>query len=73
MPKRRHKAEEISEKLRQAVVLVSHGNTVADAVRSTGMTTLTYYRWRREYGGLKSDQVRKLKQPDAETHENYAN
>lgn len=66
MPKRRHKPEEIIGKLRQADVLISQGHAVADAVRTIGVTSLTYYRWRREYGGLKSDQVRKLKDLEAE-------
>jgi transposase-like protein len=48
-------------KLRQVEVLTSQGQSVADAVRSIGVTEVTYYRWRREYGGLKSDQVKRLK------------
>jgi transposase-like protein len=47
-------------------VLVSQGQTVADAVRSIGVTEVTYYRWRQEYGGLKTDQVRRLKELEAE-------
>ena len=47
-------------------VLVSQGQRVADAVRSIGVTEVTYYRWRQEFGGLKSDQVRKLKDLEAE-------
>jgi transposase-like protein len=66
MPKKRHKPEEIVAKLRQVDVLTSQGQTVADAVRSIGVTEVTYYRWRQEYGGLKSDQVRKLKDLEAE-------
>jgi putative transposase len=60
MPRRGRKPEEIVAKLRQVVVLVSQGQRVADAVRSIGVTEVTYYRWRQEFGGLKSDQVRKL-------------
>lgn len=66
MPKKRHKPEEIVAKLRQVDVLVSQGQSVADAVRAIGVTEVTYYRWRQEYGGLKSDQVRKMKELEAE-------
>jgi transposase-like protein len=55
MPRKRHKPEEIVAKLRQVDVLVSQGQSVADAVRSIGVTEVTYYRWRQEFGGLKSD------------------
>ena len=61
MPMKRHKPEEIVAKLRQVDVLTSQGQTVADAVRAIGVTEVTYYRWRQEYGGLKSDQVRRMK------------
>src|SRR5829696_6738358 len=61
MPRKRHKPEEIVAKLRQVDVLVSQGQGVADAVRSIGVTEVTYYRWRQEYGGLKTEQVRRLK------------
>jgi len=66
MPRKRHKAEEIVAKLRQVDVLVSQGHAVADAVRSIGVTEVTYYRWRQEFGGLKSDQVKRLKDLEAE-------
>ena len=66
MPRKRHEAEEIVAKLRQVDVLVSQGRTVADAVRSIGVTEVTYYRWRQEFGGLKSDQVKRLKDLEAE-------
>ncbi len=52
---KRHKPEEIITKLRQIDVLVSQGSNVADAICSMGVTKVTYYRWRQEYGGLKSD------------------
>ena len=61
MSKKRHKPEEIVSKLRQVDVLTSQGKTVAEAIRSIGVTEVTYYRWRQEYGGLKSDQVKRLK------------
>ena len=63
---KRHKPEEIIAKLRQVDVMTSQGTTVADAVRSIGVTEVTYYRWRREFGGLKSDQVKRLKALEAE-------
>ncbi len=65
MPRKRHKPEEIIAKLRQVDVLASQGQTVADAVRSIGVTEVTYCRWRQEYGGLKADQVRRLKALEA--------
>src|SRR6266508_79118 len=58
--------EEIVAKLRQVDVLASQGQSVADAVRSIGVTEVTYYRWRQEYGGLKSDQVKRLKELETE-------
>ena len=61
MPRKIHKAEEIVSKLRQVDVLMSQGTAVADAVRSIGVTQVTYYRWRREYGGLQMDQVKRMK------------
>jgi putative transposase len=66
MPKKRHKPEEIVAKLRQVDVLVSQGQSVGDAVRQIGVTEVTYYRWRQEYGGLKSDQVKRLKELETE-------
>ncbi len=66
MPRKRHKAEEIVAKLRQVDVLVSQGKAVAEAVRSIAVTEVTYYRWRQEYGGLKGDQVKRLKELEAE-------
>jgi len=66
MPRKRHKPEEIVAELRQVDVLVSQGQTVADAVRSIGVTEVTYYRWRQEYGGLETEQVRRLKELETE-------
>jgi len=53
-------------KLRQVDVLTTQGQTVAEAIRSIGVTEVTYYRWRQEYGGLKGDQVKRLKDLEAE-------
>ena len=66
MPRKRYKAEEIVSKLRQVDVLVAQGTKVPDAVRSIGVTQVTYYRWRREYGGLQMDQVKRLKDLELE-------
>ena len=55
MPRKKYKAEDIVSKLRQVDVLVAQGNKVPDAVRSIGVTQVTYYRWRREFGGLQMD------------------
>ena len=66
MPRKRHKAEEIVAKLRQVEVLSGQGQSVAEAIRSIGVTEVTYYRWRLEYGGLKGDQVKRLKELEAE-------
>jgi putative transposase len=66
MPKKRHKPEEIVAKLRQVDVLVSQGQNVADAIRSISVSELTYYRWRKEFGGLKIDQVKRLKDLETE-------
>jgi putative transposase len=66
MPKKRHKPEEIVAKLRQVDVLVSQGRRVADAIRAIGVTEVTYYRWRQEFGGLKTAQVKRLKELELE-------
>jgi len=64
--KKAHTPEEIVAKLRQVEVLVGQGKTVADAVRAIGVTEPTYYRWRTEFGGLKLDQVKRLKELERE-------
>jgi putative transposase len=66
MPKKRYTPEEIVAKLRQVDVLVAQSQSVADAVRAIGVTEVTYYRWRQEFGGLKSDQVKRLKDLETE-------
>jgi transposase len=66
MSRKRHKPEEIVVKLRQVDVLVAQGKPVADAIRSIGVTEVTYYRWKQEYGGLKTDQVKRLKELEQE-------
>jgi transposase-like protein len=66
MGRKRHTAEEIVAKLRQVDVLMAQGRPVADAVRAIGVTEVTYYRWRNEYGGLRGDQVKRLKELETE-------
>ena len=63
---KRPKPEEVVAKLRQVDVLTSQGQTVADAVRAIGVTEVTYYRWRQEYGGLRTNQVRRMKELELE-------
>jgi transposase-like protein len=66
MPKKTYKPEEIVAKLRQADVLIGQGSKIPDVVRTIGVTQVTYYRWRREYGGLQLDQVRRMKELEQE-------
>jgi len=66
MARKRHTPDEIVAKLRQVDVLVAQGQAVADAIRAIGVSEVTYYRWRQEFGGLKADQVRRLKDLEAE-------
>lgn len=66
MARKRHKAEDIVTKLRQVDVLSAQGKSIAEAIRSIGVTEVTYYRWRNEYGGLKGDQVKRLKELETE-------
>src|SRR5918994_1619450 len=66
MASKRHTPEQIVAKLRQVDVLTSQGTPVADAVRQIGVTEVTYYRWRQEFGGLKTSQVKRLKELETE-------
>jgi len=61
MPKKRYAPEQIVGKLRQIEVLISQGKTIPVACRDAGITDQTFYRWRKEYGGLQMEQARKLK------------
>jgi len=63
---KRAKPEEIIAKLREVEVRLSRGETTGQAVRSIGVTEQTYYRWRREYGGMGVDQARRLKELEKE-------
>jgi len=53
--------EQIIMKLREAEVLIAQGSTIADAARKISVTEQTYYRWRRQYGGMKTSQAKKMK------------
>ena len=66
MPRKKHSAEEIIGKLREAEVLLAQGKKVPEVVRILGVTEQTYYRWRNEYGGLKVDQAKRLKELERE-------
>ena len=66
MATKRHKPEEIVRKLRQVDVLVGQGQSRIDAIRQVQITEQTYYRWRKEYGGLRLDQARRLKDLEKE-------
>ena len=66
MPRKRFKTEEIIQKLREAEVLLSQGKNVAEACRQIDVTDQTYYRWRKEYGGVRTDQAKRLKELDRE-------
>ena len=68
MPRNKHTPEEIVAKLRQVDVPVPHGSPVADAVRQIGVTEVTYDRWRQEYGDLKLDHVKRLKERELENN-----
>jgi putative transposase len=66
MVRKAFKPEQIINKLREAEVLLSHGVTVREASRKIGVTEQTYYRWRREYGGMRVEQARRLKELEKE-------
>ena len=66
MSKRAFKPEEIIGKLREAEVMLSQGATVGEASRQLGITEQTYYRWRKEYGGMRVDQARRLQELEKE-------
>lgn len=66
MPRLRHTVEQILAKLREAEVALSKGQPIAQVCRILGITEQTYYRWRNEYGGLKVDQAKRLKELERE-------
>ena len=66
MPRQRFKPEQIIRKLREVEIVVAKGSTMAEACRQIGVTEQTLYRWRREYGGMRVDQARRMKELEAE-------
>ena len=66
MPRKSFTIEQIIGKLREAEVLLSQGQSVGDICRSFNISEQTYYRWRKEYGGIRTDQVRRLKELEKE-------
>ncbi len=66
MASKRHTAEQIISKLREAEVLLAKGTKMLQVCRKLGITEQTYYRWRKEYGGVRTDQVKRLKDMEKE-------
>ena len=66
MAKKTFSAEDIINKLREAEVLISQGKTVAEICKVIGVTDQTYYRWKKEYGGMRTDQAKRLKELERE-------
>jgi len=66
MPRKRFTAEQIIQNLREAEVLLAQGQTIAQVCKKIGITDQTYYRWRKEYGGIRTDQAKRLKDLEKE-------
>jgi len=66
MGRRWYRPEQIINKLREAEVLLSQGSTVGESSKQIGVTEQTYYRWRREYGGMRVEQAKRLKELERE-------
>ena len=66
MPRKNYTIEQIISKLREAEVLLAQGQTAREVCRSFNISEQTYYRWRKEYGGIRTDQVRRLKDMEKE-------
>ena len=66
MPRKSYSIEQIISKLREAEVLLGQGQTVGDICRTFNISDQTYYRWRKEYGGIRTDQARRLKEMERE-------
>ena len=66
MAKKGYTPEQVINKLREAEILLSHGNNIGEASRKIGVTEQTYYRWRKEYGGMRVEQAKKLKDLEKE-------
>jgi putative transposase len=66
MARKHYSAEQIINHLRQAEILIAEGSSIREAARQIGVTEQTYYRWRKEYGGLDADQAKRLKDLEKE-------
>src|SRR5664280_1525125 len=66
MPQKRYRPEEIIAKLREAEVLLGQGKKVPNVVKAIGVSEVSYYRWRKEYGGLNVSQAKRLKELERE-------
>jgi len=66
MSKKRYSSEEIINKLREVEIILSRGGTVGEASKKIGVTEQTYYRWRKQYGGMKVEQAKRLKELERE-------
>jgi len=66
MPRKTYRPEQIIAKLREAEVLLSQGATIKEAIKEIGVSEVTYYRWRKEYGGMKVNQAKRLKDLEKE-------
>ena len=66
MPSKRYRPEDILSKLREADILISQGKTVAETIRILGISDVSYYRWRKEYGGMAPSKVKRLKELEKE-------
>jgi transposase-like protein len=66
MARKSYKPEEVVAKLRQVDVLRGQGMAMVDAIRQIGVSEVTFYRWRKEYGGMKADQLKRLKELEKE-------
>ena len=67
MPRKRHSAEEIITKLREADVLLGQGKAVAEVAKALAVNETTYYRWRAEYGGMRPSRAKRLKELERES------
>ena len=66
MAKKRYGAEQIINRLREVEVMLSNGSTIGEACRKIGVAEQTYYRWREQYGGMKVEQAKRLKELEKE-------
>jgi putative transposase len=66
MPRKKYTTEQIINKLRQAEVLISQGQSISEVAKELAISDHTYYRWRREYGGIRTEQAKRLKMLEKE-------